>query len=161
MNMALFGNNQGSPPPKSDGQLGAKFAPTVNIIAPGAIVEGTIRTESDLRVSGHVKGTLHVDGCCNVSSEGCIEGSMFAVKAQIAGSVKGELEATERVLLASSAFMEGTIRSARLIIEEGAVFNGESHMGNDLSSTPAHNSTTSEQVASAEIPQQLNVLDDD
>ncbi len=159
--MPIFGNNQDVTPSNQTRPSNSQSPPAVNIIAPEAKVEGTIRTASDLRVSGYVKGTVHVDGCCHVSPEGYIEGSVFSVNARIAGHISGELQATERVFLASSAKMDGTIRSARLIVEEGASFNGESRMGERSQIVSRRDDAPDVPAMPVEPAEQLEVLSND
>ena len=64
-----------------------------------------------------------------VAPEGIVEGEVTASNANIAGTVLGDLIIGERLLLGSSAKVEGTIKTGRLIVEEGATFNGECQMG--------------------------------
>ena len=126
--MALFGNTTDSE--LSMVKQGAtSTSPNVNIIAEGTHIEGILTAESDLRISGRVKGKLQINGCCIVASEGGVEGEIESAHAKIAGHVEGSIVASERVFLSSSAVVEGTIQTSRLIVEEGATFNGECQMG--------------------------------
>lgn len=101
----------------------------INLIAAGTTLEGTISTKDDIRVSGQLKGTLRVEGKAIIAQEGHVEGDVHAVDADIAGLVKGELTIKERLVLKSTARIEGTIRTTRLIVEEGAVIDGTCRMG--------------------------------
>jgi len=126
--MALFGKSKDSEQPMA--KQGNTAAPSqVNIIAEGTVFEGTLQAESDVRVSGRIIGKLRVQGLAVVASEGAIEGEVAATNATIAGSVQGDLIVEERLMLSSSARVEGTIKTGRLIVEEGAIFNGECQMG--------------------------------
>lgn len=101
----------------------------VNIIAEGTVFEGTLQADTDVRVSGRIIGKLQVKGRAVIAPEGAIEGEVSATDATVAGTVQGDLIVTERLMLGSSARVEGTIKTGRLIVEEGAVFNGECQMG--------------------------------
>ena len=159
--MAIFNTSQDTTATNSTKHSGSSSPPSVNILAPGAYIEGTINTESDLRVSGHVKGIVHVNGCCNVSPEGRMEGQITTVNARIGGHVIGELKATERVFLASTAVVEGNIRSARLIVEEGATFNGKSQMGESVQIVPAGAESDGETTDGVDQPRQLEMLNEE
>lgn len=126
--MALFGTSKNSEQPMA--KQGNTVAPSqVNIIAEGTVFEGTLQAESDVRVSGRIIGKLKVQGRAVVAPEGTIEGEVAATNATIAGTVKGDLMVEERLMLSSTARVEGTIKTGRLIVEEGAIFNGECQMG--------------------------------
>lgn len=101
----------------------------INLIAAGTTLEGTISTKDDIRVSGQLKGTLRVEGKAIIAPEGQVEGDVHAVDADVAGYIKGEITIKERLVLKSTARIEGTIRTTRLIVEEGAVIDGTCRMG--------------------------------
>jgi cytoskeletal protein CcmA (bactofilin family) len=100
----------------------------INMIGAGTVVDGTLRAEGDVRVSGRVLGTLQVDGRIIVAQEGIIEGEVTAANADVAGRVQGDLNIDERLVLRNSARVEGTIQTGRFIVEEGAQFDGECTM---------------------------------
>ena len=126
--MALFGTSKDSEQPMA--KQGNTVAPSqVNIIAEGTVFEGTLQAQSDVRVSGRIIGKLKVQGRAVVAPEGAIEGEVAATNATIAGTVQGDLMIEERLMLSSTARVEGTIKTGRLIVEEGAIFNGECQMG--------------------------------
>ena len=110
-------------------QVSATTPNQVNIIAEGTVFEGTLKADSDVSVSGRIIGKLEVTGRAVVAPEGTVEGEVSASNANIAGTVLGDLIIGERLLLGSSAKVEGTIKTGRLIVEEGATFNGECQMG--------------------------------
>ena len=110
-------------------QVSTTVPSQVNIIAEGTVFEGTLQADSDVRVSGRIIGKLEVKGRAVVAPEGAVEGEVTASNANIAGAVHGDLIVAERLLLGSSARVEGTIKTGRLIVEEGATFNGECQMG--------------------------------
>ena len=101
----------------------------INMIGQGTVVEGTLRAESDIRVSGRVVGKLHVEGKAMIAQEGLVEGELVATSADVAGSVQGELHISEQLILKGSARIDGDIRTERLIVEEGAIFTGQCEMG--------------------------------
>ena len=126
--MALFGTSKDSEQPMAK-QVNTAAPSQINIIAEGTLFEGTMQADSDVRVSGRIVGKLKVKGRAVIAPEGVIEGEVVATNATIAGTVKGDLIVTERLMLATSARVEGSIKTGRLIVEEGAIFNGECQMG--------------------------------
>lgn len=107
----------------------------VNLIGKGTVFEGTIQTESDIRSSGRVIGTLNASGKAIVTETGAVEGEINAENASIAGTVEGEIHVAELLVLKSSARVDGNIHTGRLVVEEGAVFIGECTMGDGRTAT--------------------------
>ncbi len=101
----------------------------INLIAVGTTLEGTLTAKDDIRVSGTLNGTLKVEGKAIIAQEGHVDGEVFAADADVAGSLKGDITIKGRLVLKSSARIEGTIKTTRLIVEEGAVIDGTCRMG--------------------------------
>lgn len=124
--MALFGNERDGAPPRPGNAPGST---QINMVGEGTVFEGTLKTDTDVRISGRIVGTLEVGGRVVVAAEGSVDGEVKASHADIAGQVDGQLDVSERLILRSTARIEGTVRTGRLIVEEGARFNGECQMG--------------------------------
>lgn len=101
----------------------------INMIAEGTEVDGTLRAKDDIRVSGRVKGALHVEGKAIIAPDGIVDGDIFASEADISGKVNGEIKVKGRLVLKTTAKVDGSISTSRLIMEEGAVFEGQCEMG--------------------------------
>lgn len=129
--MALFEKNKDSQDREQPmaKQVSAAAPSQINIIAEGTVFEGTLTADTDVRVSGRIVGKLAVNGRAVIAEEGTVEGEVSATDASIAGTVQGDLIIQERLMLGSSAQIEGTIKTGRLIVEEGATFNGECQTG--------------------------------
>lgn len=97
----------------------------INMIGEGTVLEGTLRARGDVRVSGRVVGRLEVAGKVIVAQEGSVEGELDAQSADIAGTIDGHIQTSERVVLKSTARIDGDIKAGRLVVEEGAVFAGQ------------------------------------
>jgi cytoskeletal protein CcmA (bactofilin family) len=105
---------------------GSPVAPgQINMIGEGTLLEGTLRAEGDVRISGRVVGKLDVAGKVIVAQEGAIDGELQAESADIAGAVDGQVKVTERVILKNTARVDGDIFAGRLVVEEGARFAGK------------------------------------
>lgn len=105
----------------------------INLVGEGTVFEGTVQAESDVRASGKIVGTLRVEGKAMIAEAGSVDGEVIATNADIAGRVQGEIEVEERLVLKSTAQIEGTIETDRLVVEEGAEFTGECTMGTPVS----------------------------
>lgn len=122
----MFGRNEEVPMAR---QSNASAPNQINMIGDGTVFEGTITAKSDVRVSGRVVGKLNIKGKVIVAQEGSLEGDIKAMNLDVGGHIQGEIDVSERVILKSSARIDGNIRTGRLVVEEGAVFNGKCQMG--------------------------------
>jgi cytoskeletal protein CcmA (bactofilin family) len=130
--MGFFGNSQTDDASSSMANQ-TRTQDQVNLVGEGTVFEGTVRAESDVRASGRIVGTLEVDGKTMIAEEGEVEGEIIATNVEIAGQVQGEIYVDERLVLKSTARVDGTIETDRLVVEEGAEFTGECEMGTTLS----------------------------
>lgn len=105
----------------------------INLVGKGTVFEGTVRAENDVRASGQVIGTLRVQGKAMIAESGSVDGEIIATNADVAGRVQGDIEIEERLVLKSTARVEGNIETDRLVVEEGAQFTGECTMGTPIS----------------------------
>ena len=97
-------------------------------------VETLIGQDASLRGSYNAKHTIHVEGEIygNVTSEdgiiigdkGMIRGNLTARSILVGGKVKGNIIASQRLELQATANVEGDLSAPILVIEEGAVFEG-------------------------------------
>lgn len=112
--------------------------------------EGTLRAESDVRISGRIVGRVEVNGKAIIAESGVVDGEIAATSADLAGYVDGEIYVEEQLVLKSTARVDGNLETERLVVEEGARFTGECSMGSVGSSTaPVEEKATSNGVAEA------------
>jgi len=84
-----------------------------------------ITFEGTLRVDAYMAGLIRSDnGKLILSAGGTIDGDVFVREAVINGTVRGDIQGTQRVELSSSARVIGDIETAQLLIQPGATFQG-------------------------------------
>ena len=82
-----------------------------------------------MRVDGRVTGRVASDdGTLIVSSAGRVEAEVSVAVAKISGEVTGDITAAERVELGRTARVSGNIQTPALVVEDGAVFEGNCRM---------------------------------
>ncbi len=96
------------------------------ILGSGTVVEGDIHTKGSIRIEGEVKGNIKAEGDLHVGEEGIVKTEIEARNVVIAGTVKGNVIARNRIEILPSGKLEGDIATDILKIEEGALFNGTS-----------------------------------
>lgn len=113
---------------------------TRNVLNSDVSVVGVLRFTDDLLVDGSVEGEITSDGELTVGANASIqagEKNKVAVRTKSAiihGRVMGDIEVTDRVVLASTAELVGDVSAARISIEEGAVFVGYCRVGAPVNS---------------------------
>lgn len=101
----------------------------VNIIGAGTVIEGEIKTDSDIRIDGKVKGTITSKAKIVVGNTGIVDGDLNGDTADISGKVFGKVDVTDLLFLKSSGYLEGDIITGKLVVEAGARFTGSCKMG--------------------------------
>ncbi len=100
----------------------------LSLISSGTVVEGKIKGEGSVRIDGKLVGDIVVKANAAVGHTGVVEGTLQAKNISVAGKVQGTVTATEKLILESNAVMRGDIRAARLVVDEGAMFDGQCNM---------------------------------
>lgn len=101
----------------------------INSIMEGTTIEGELRSDSNVRIDGKVKGTIHVRGRLIVGATGLVEGDIHCQSSDIEGTVNGKIICQELLSLKATAKLTGDIRTKQLAIEPGATFSGNCDMG--------------------------------
>lgn len=116
---------------KKDDQTIARSGDLNTIIGKGSSVEGAMRVENSIRVDGRIKGNVTTTDSLVIGKEGEIDGEIVAKNAIIGGKVKGKISASGKVVLETKAIFQGEMKTARLVIDDGAVFDGQCTMQED------------------------------
>ena len=91
----------------------------------GTSLTGDTSFQMMLRVDGHLTGTVSSDGgTLIVGNNGKLDANVSVGIAQINGTVNGDVSATERIQLGRTARVVGNIATPKLVIEDGAIFEG-------------------------------------
>lgn len=100
----------------------------INSIMEGTSIEGEIRSDSNIRIDGRVKGTVNAKGRVIVGQSGVIEGEVICQSSDIEGTVIGKINCQDLLSLKATAKLQGDINTKKLAIEPGAVFTGNCSM---------------------------------
>jgi|GEM_PF-262871 len=103
--------------------------PVISIIGPGMRVVGDCWAEGTIRIEGELQGTIHAAKAVVVGKDGVVRGDLSTQDAVISGRVDGSITAASRLEIQSTAQVDGSIRTPRMQLEEGAVVNADIEMG--------------------------------
>lgn len=99
-----------------------------------ASMQGTLSFKDpvNLRINGHFDGTLETKGNLTIGETANVNAHIVGENVIIAGRVKGDVIATTRLVFLPTAIFHGEIKTPKLNIVEGAVFQGKCNMIQDL-----------------------------
>jgi cytoskeletal protein CcmA (bactofilin family) len=101
------------------------------ILGPDARFKGELSFEKGMRLMGSFEGKVNTAGKIHVTREAKMNADVEATGIVVEGEVHGNLSANDRIELKNSARYEGDLRASKLIVEEGAAFNGHVSVGPD------------------------------
>ena len=112
----------------------AAFDPNVsiNIISKGTEINGDIMSQGDMRIEGMVIGALQCKSRVVIGDSGEVKGNITANDAVISGKVIGNVQVTESLFLKGTAKIYGDLVVGKIIVENGAEFNGTCKMNSEL-----------------------------
>lgn len=100
-----------------------------SVIGPTLRFRGELSANEDLIIEGQIEGTIaHQDKNLTVGKEGRVKANINARTVEIYGQVEGDINGEDVVKLAKSSHVEGNVRCARIIMEDGAHFTGNIEM---------------------------------
>ncbi len=108
----------------------------LNLIAAGTVVEGKVRTPGSIRIDGRILGEVTATQNISVGSTADIDGNVTAKNVTIGGKIKGSIVAQEKLVFEAKAVVQGDIRALRLVIDEGAMFDGKCMMSDQKAPLP-------------------------
>ena len=94
-------------------------------------IVGEISSDEELYVDGEMEGSLELRNRLTIGPTGKVKANIKAQEVIVFGSVRGNVEAEHRISLRAGATIVGDIKTAGIVIEDGAYFKG----GIDISKT--------------------------
>ena len=91
----------------------------------GTVLTGETSFQAMLRIDGHLTGRVSSEnGTLIVGASGRVDANIAVASAVVSGTINGDIVATEKLELTRSARVIGNIQTPRLVIEDGASFEG-------------------------------------
>ena len=88
-------------------------------------IVGQIFSREDLYVDGELEGTVEaLEHKLTIGPNGTLKAGIKAREVVALGSIQGNVEAADKIEIRKDARLVGDIRTARIIIEDGAYFKG-------------------------------------
>ena len=95
------------------------------IIGKSVVLKGQIYGREDLTIDGEVEGTVELqEHRLTIGPNGKVVATIKAREIVVLGTVQGNIETREKIDIRKDAKVVGDIRTARIVIEDGAFFKG-------------------------------------
>ena len=112
----------------------------------GTEFSGELRFRDVLRIDGRAKGRIVSDNMLIIGETGSVDAEIDCGIVSIRGRVSGEVRGRKRIELLSGCRVQARLVSPKLLIEDGAFFEGDCQMGEppegfeSTDAPPAHES---------------------
>ena len=88
-------------------------------------ISGELTSGEDIIVEGRVNGRLIVrDAALTIGEQAELRADIRGTRVMVQGHLKGSIVASERIELAASASVEGSLSANRVVLADGSKFNG-------------------------------------
>jgi cytoskeletal protein CcmA (bactofilin family) len=99
-----------------------------DVLSSDVEIKGSIKFQKELLIDGKVEGEINSDGVLTIGENADIRGEIKTKSITVYGKVQGNITVAERCELKSKCTLQGDLKAARLVIEEGATFIGKSEV---------------------------------
>ena len=115
------------------GQTQQVRSKNVSVIGPTLVFKGELSADEDLVIEGTIEGTIaHHKKNLTIGKEGRVTADIHASSVIVLGQLIGNIHSEGIVSLAKSANVKGDIFCARIVMEDGARFQGKIDMGESV-----------------------------
>ena len=98
-------------------------------IGPSLSIQGEISSDEDLIIEGRVGGQILMkNATLTIGKQARVDADVRGARVQILGAIQGNIAATDRIELAPTADVIGDLSASRIVLVEGATFNGRIDM---------------------------------
>src|SRR5262249_26792538 len=104
-----------------------------DVLSSDVEIKGSIKFQKELLIDGKVEGEINSEGVLTIGENADIRGEIKTKSITVFGKVQGNITVSERCELKSKCTLQGDLKAARLIIEEGATFVGKSEVSTGMS----------------------------
>ena len=131
----------------------------INRIVEGTVIEGVIKSESNLRIDGEFTGELITKGRLVVGPKGRVQGTVHCLCCDVEGTLEGEITVLELLAMKASSTVQGDLYYGQLSVEAGAKALGTFRMGVAEQKKPEKTASKADAMASlksSHIPSEMD-----
>lgn len=95
------------------------------VIGKSVMIKGQIFSREDLTIDGEIDGSVELhEHRLTVGPNGKLQAGVKAREVVVLGTIHGNVEASDKIDIRKDARLVGDIKTARIVIEDGAYFKG-------------------------------------
>ena len=96
---------------------------SISIVSKGLYVKGELHCNGSLDIEGNIEGNIN-GNVVTIREEGEVSGNIFAKTLNLKGKFDGKIK-SERINIAATADIKGTLEYISLCVEDGAKIEGD------------------------------------
>ncbi len=98
-------------------------------IGASIVITGEMTSGEDVTVDGRIDGQLLVrDAALTIGERAQVQADVRGARVLVRGLVSGAISASERIELTATATVDGSLSANRVVVADGAQFNGRIDM---------------------------------
>ena len=117
-----------------------------DVLSSDVEIKGSIKFQKELLIDGKVEGEINSDGVLTIGENADIRGEIKTKSITVYGKVHGNITVGERCELKSRCTLQGDLKAARLVIEEGATFIGKSEVTSGKMPASSHSGSSRREI---------------
>ena len=122
-------DNWGIASPPRIGEQAPVLSKNVSVIGPTLVFKGELSADEDLVIQGTIEGTIaHHQKNLTIGKQGRVTADIHASSVIVEGELKGDIHGGGLVSIAKGATVTGNVYCDRLVLQDGACFNGRVEM---------------------------------
>jgi cytoskeletal protein CcmA (bactofilin family) len=98
--------------------------PKTTVIARDDVISGKLQVKAGGQVLGNFSGQIECEGDLLIGPEAHVEADIRSARVTVAGFVRGNVVAVNRLKIMSTGRLEGDARVGALVVQEGGVHHG-------------------------------------
>jgi cytoskeletal protein CcmA (bactofilin family) len=112
-------------------------APAPTVFGKSMKIIGEVTSDEELYLDGDLDGKLNLSNRLTIGPNSKVNANIKAQEIIVFGTIKGNVESESRVSLRTGASIVGDIKTAGIVIEDGAYFKGGIDISRNGDSKPA------------------------
>jgi cytoskeletal protein CcmA (bactofilin family) len=94
----------------------------------GSKISGKLQFEGPAQIEGQVDGEISAKDSLTIGESAVVTAQIKASSIVVAGKLSGEIIASQRIEIRPSAKVSGNLTTPRLVVHDGAIFEGNCNM---------------------------------
>src|SRR5437867_8275161 len=113
-----------TPTPQAPPSAAAPQPGRGGVMGTSMTVKGEVYSREELYVDGEIHGSIELQHRLTVGPNGKIRANVKAREVVLHGSIQGNVQAVEKIIIREKGSLVGDIKTAGIVIEDGAYFKG-------------------------------------